>query len=149
VAVLVAFQFLAHDGMEDAWESAERAGMPALDSTILAYMHIGAGILILLLMFFRAYLRLTRGVPAPPADEHWTLQFMAEAVHVSIYILLLLLPISGALAWFLGIEPAADVHEFLTNLLLLAIFLHVAGALFQHFVMRSNVVIRIFRPQRS
>ena len=83
-----------------------------------------------------------------PRDEPLLLRWSGEAVHVSIYILLLLLPVTGSVAWFLGVELAGDAHELLQNLLLAAIALHVAGALFQHFVFRSEVLMRMLLPQR-
>jgi hypothetical protein len=39
------------------------------------------------------------------------------------------------------------VHELLQNVLLVMIALHIAGALFQHFVLRSQVLMRMFRPE--
>jgi cytochrome b561 len=113
----------------------------------LAYLHVAAGISVLLLALMRIYLRLTRGAPAPPADEPRLLQLTAEAVHGTIYLLLFLLPLSGAVAWFLGVKLAGDVHELLQNVLLVMIALHIAGALFQHFILRSQVLMRMFRPE--
>jgi cytochrome b561 len=148
VVVLVAFQFLAHVGIEQAWRASERGEPSPADTMALAYLHIAAGTLVLLLALVRIYLRMTRGAPSPPADEPRLLQLLAEAVHVSIYLLLLLLPLSGAIAWFLGVKAAGDVHELLKSVLLAAIALHVAGALFQHFILRSQVLMRMLRPQR-
>lgn len=146
VVVLVAFQFVAHDGIEDSWRAFRRdEAMPA-DALVLTYLHVAAGILVLLLALARIYLRLTRGVPAPPPDEPRVLHLVAEAVHGSIYLLLLLLPVTGLVAWFLGVKLAGDAHALLQNLLLAAIALHIAGALFQHFVLRSQVLMRMFRP---
>jgi len=149
VVVLVAFQFLAHDGIEESWRAFTRGQSLPDDAAPLTFLHIAAGILVLLLALARIYLRVTRGAPPPPADEPRLLQITAEAVHGSIYVLLLLLPISGSAAWFFGAHAAGDAHEVLKNLLLGAIFLHVAGALFQHFVRRSEVLMRMFRPERS
>ncbi|MGE0501967.1 MAG: cytochrome b [Rhizobiaceae bacterium] len=149
VVVLVAFQFVAHDGIEAAWRAFVRGQPMPVDAATLTLLHIASGITVLLLALVRILLRLTRGVPAPPADEPRLLQIAAEAVHGSIYFLLLALPLTGATAWFFEIEAAAGVHGLLTTLLLVAIVLHVAGALFQHFIRRSDVLMRMFRPQRS
>jgi len=149
VVVLVSFQFLAHDGIETAWRALRRDEPLPVDAGVLTYMHIATGILILVVMLTRIYLRVTRGAPRPPADEPWPLKILAEAVHVAIYGLLLLLPVSGMVAWFFVVEGAANAHEIMTNLLLAALVLHVSGALFQHVVMRSDVVMRMLRPQRD
>lgn len=148
VVVLVTFQFVAHDGIEDAWRAVVSDGQVAGDPSPVAYLHIGAGSLILVLALVRIYLRLTRGAPSPPADEPRILQIIAEAVHGSIYLLLLLLPVTGLVAWFLVVELAGEIHEWLQTFLLLAIALHVGGALFQHVIRRSDVLMRMFKPQR-
>lgn len=148
VAILVAFQFFAHDGIETAWSGFIR-DEEGTGTSALVGLHIATGVLILVLMLVRLWVRVTRGAPPPPADEPRFLQIMAEAVHVAIYVLLILLPVSGAVAWFLGVKPAGDAHELLTKLLLGVIFLHIGGALFQHFVRRSSVLMRMFRPEKA
>jgi len=150
VVVLVAFQFVAHDGIEDAWRSLVRGQSGAdADTAPLAYMHIAAGSLILVLALARIYLRFTRGTPPPPPNEPRLMHITAEAVHGSIYVLLLLLPISGLVAWLFVVEAGGDAHELMQNLLLLAIALHIGGALFQHFVRRSDVLMRMLSPEQS
>ena len=146
VVVLVAFQYVAHSGIEAAWNALRRDEVPPADTAALTYLHIGAGILVLLLAVARIGLRSTRGVPPPPADEPRMLQLLSEAVHVAIYALLLLLPVSGLVAWFLAVPAAGAIHVLLKNALLAAIVLHVAGALFQHFIRRSDVLMRMLRP---
>ncbi len=149
VVFLVAFQFLVHDGMEESWRAYLRGQPAPADGATLTYLHIAAGILTLLLALLRIYFRIARGVPSPPPEEPRPLQIVAAAVHGSIYLLLILLPLSGGVAWFAGVEGAGEAHELMTNLLLAAIVLHVGGALFQHVVLRSQVLIRMFRPQRN
>lgn len=149
VVVLVAFQFLAHAAIEAAWNAFLDGGETPADATILTYMHIAGGLLVLIMALARIYLRATRGAPSPPADEPRLLQVAAEAVHVSIYLFLLLLPVTGMIAWFAGIEGAGYVHMLFTNGLLAAIVLHVTGALFQHFARRSHVLIRMFDPEKD
>ncbi|SMH29951.1 cytochrome b [Mesorhizobium australicum] len=146
VVVLVAFQYVAHSGMEAAWRALRRNEVPPTDTAALTYLHIGAGILVLLLALTRIGLRLTRGAPPPPADEPRLLQLLSEVVHVAIYALLLLLPVSGLVAWFLAVPAAGAIHVLLQNALLAAIVLHVAGALFQHFIRRTDILMRMLRP---
>lgn len=148
VVVLVAFQFVAHDGMETAWRSFVRGEPEPAQATVLANLHVAAGLLVLALVLARLWLRATRGAPPPPADEPRVMQLFAEGVHWLIYLLLLLLPASGIAAWFLGVLPAGDAHALMQSVLLGAIALHVAGALFQHFVRRSDVLMRMLKPQR-
>lgn len=149
VVVLIVFQFVASDAMERSWRALERGeARPAADA-VLTNLHAVSGITILLLVFARIWLRVTRGAPKPPADEPWILHMAAEATHGLLYLLLLAMPVTGAVAWFGGVRLAGATHGLLTNLLLIAVFLHVGGALFQHFVRRTDVVMRMLRPQRD
>lgn len=147
VVVLVVFQFVAHDGMVSAWTAYLDGEQPPAGTGVMSTLHIAGGSLILLMMLSRSYLRFTRGAPPPPADEPRLLQLVAEGVHLALYAILLSLPISGALAWFAGYRLAGTIHDWLTNLLLGAIALHIGGALYQHVVRRSNVLIRMFRAR--
>ena len=149
VVVLVAFQYVAHSGIEAAWNMFLRNGTATAAIPVLAWLHIGAGIAILVLALLRIYLRLTRGAPPPPADEPWLLQISAEAVHIALYGLLLLLPLTGVAAWFLKMPAFGSIHVLLKNTLLVFIALHVAGALVQHFIRRSDVLMRMFRPDET
>lgn len=148
VVFLVAFQYLTHKGIELSWTALERGNAFPSDQMVLTYMHIGAGTLVTMAAVARLYLRSTRGAPPPPEDEPHILQLVSELVHGIIYALLLMLPVTGAIAWFSGISEVGFVHALLTNVLLAAIVLHIAGALFQHLVRRSQVMVRMFRSER-
>lgn len=147
VVVLVAFQYFAHNGIEATWGAMMQHQLPPSNSEKLSFLHVGAGLVILLLALARIVLRVTRGAPAPPADEPRALQLFATTIHLAIYALLILLPSSGLIAWFFAVPVAGATHAFLETALLAAIALHVAGALFQHFVRRSDVLMRMLRPE--
>lgn len=147
VVVLIVFQFVAHQGMERAWRGRFADEAVAADTYKLAYLHIAAGSAVLLLALARLWLRFTRGTPPPPSDEPRIMQLFAEGVHWLIYLLLLLLPITGMIGWFGDVRVVGATHAFMTKLLLGAIVMHVAGALFQHFIRRTDVLMRMFRPQ--
>lgn len=147
VVILVAFQFLAHKAIEAAFKASTDGAASPQGPAVLTSMHIAAGMLILALALWRIYLRITRGAPAPPADEPLVMKFISGTVHGLIYVMLLSLPASGALAWFFDIGSAAAVHEYLQALLLGLIAAHIAGALFQHLIRRSDVMMRMFAPE--
>jgi len=149
VAILVAFQFLAHNAIEAAWNNGSNDVSPSENTAVLVYMHVAGGLLILALALCRIYLRITRGAPEPPRDEPRIMKIISESVHGLIYVLLFSLPVSGAIAWFLDVKPAALIHEYLQSLLLGLIAAHVAGALFQHLVRRSDVMMRMFAPEKG
>lgn len=145
IALLVLLQFLNDDAIGAAWRALRRGTEPA--GGALATAHVVAGIAILVLAVWRIALRLTRGAPPPPAEEARPLRIVAAATHGTLYLLLLAVPLTGLAAWFGGIRPAAGLHETLKTVLMLLIFLHIAGALFQRFVLKTDVVTRMIRPQ--
>jgi cytochrome b561 len=143
VVFLVLFQFLAHQSIEGAWRAYVGNTAPDPDGRGMAYLHIISGLIIFCLALWRLQLRFTIGVPPLPENEPRLLQLLAKATHFLIYALIIGMPISGSLAWFAGITPAAAAHVIAKNVLLALVILHVAGALFQQFVLKSNVLVRM------
>lgn len=146
IALLILVQFLASDGIEDAWDAFEDGEALRSGDLSLAWLHVGIGILVLLLAAVRLWLWLTRGAPPLPDRDPLPARLGAHAVHGLLYLLLFLVPLSGAVAWFAGVEEAADAHEFLKTALLVLVGLHVAGALVQQFVLGTGLLMRMLRP---
>ena len=145
IAALILFQLLVHESMEKAWD-ARMEGGPAEGANPLP--HIIVGSLILILAAVRIVIRLRNGAPPHPAGQPAALGVVANVIHGLIYVLLFVLPISGLVAWFGGIENAADVHGGPLRLALIALVLiHIAGALVQQFVLRSGVLMRMLKPE--
>lgn len=148
IAVLIVVQVVAHEGMETVY-GATRGGPAATESdAFMADLHVAGGIAVFLLALLRVVLRLRRGAPPPPETEHPALRFAARAVHFLFYAIILLMPFSGALAWFGGVEAAAAAHRAGMLIIVALLLLHVAGALYHHFVLKTDVMRRILRPER-
>lgn len=143
VALLVLFQFLASGAIENAWRAYVGNTAPNADGTGMAYLHIASGLLIFCLALWRLWLRFTIGAPPLPENEPKPLQLLAKATHFLIYALIIGMPISGSIAWFAGVQAAAFAHVIAQNVLLGLVVLHVAGALVQHFLLKSNVLSRM------
>lgn len=140
VAALVLFQVFAHDGIAAAW-TGQMDGTLVNEPTPNA--HVIAGVLIFVLVAWRLVLRLGRGVPALPADEPQALKVVAKGTHALFYVLLLAMSLSGAAAWFLGIEAPALAHSAARFVLIPLFVLHVLAALAQHFWFRTDVLRRM------
>lgn len=145
VFVLIALQYILHDAMSEAWEIVEEGGAVAFDPLVAG--HVLGGLLVLGLVIWRLALRARRGAPPPPEAEAPALKLVAKATHGGLYLLMILMPVSGAVAWFRGAEQAAEAHEVLRIVLLALIGLHIAGALYHQFVLRSGLMTRMRRPQ--
>ena len=72
---------------------------------------------------------------------------LAKVVHLGLYALMFMMPISGSVAWFGGVEAAAFGHNVMKVMLLAFIALHFAGALYHQFVLRDGILTRMRRPQ--
>lgn len=142
VVVLVAVQLLLGETMSEAWEAREEGLAVAAPLGALAHVVVGASVL--LIMLYRFYLRRTEGHPPRPEGQPQWASTAGAVTHWALYSLLLLLPLSGAVAWFLGVERAADLHSGPLRLALIAVvLLHAAGALVEHFVFKSPVLKRM------
>jgi cytochrome b561 len=126
--------------------------------------HKTVGLVILAVAVARLVYRLTRGAPADePTLAPWQ-RVVSHVVHWSLYALLIAVPVAG----YVGISlfPALDlfglfklpglvapdkdaastafaVHALLALALVLLIGMHVAAALFHHFIRRDNVLARM------
>lgn len=143
VVLLIAGQFLFNDAIGEAWRAMQRGTEIPFGSLVSA--HIAGGVLIALLALWRLSLRFGRGVPDLPAEEPAAMRIAAHVTHWSLYGLMLLIPVSGAVAWFGGVRDAAEAHEALTSVLLVLIGLHVAAALYHHFVLKTDLMTRMRR----
>ncbi|MFG1351989.1 cytochrome b [Xanthobacter autotrophicus] len=145
VAALVAAQYLFNDAIAEAW-SAYVKGTAALGFDPLVPAHVAGGVLILALVLWRIALRATRGTPPLPEREPPALAVLARATHLAFYGVLIALSVSGALAWFADVRPAAGAHNVLKVVLLALIVLHVLAVIFHQSVLKTSVMRRMVRP---
>lgn len=127
--------------------------------------HKWAGITIFIVLLFRIYWRLTHRPPALPSGMPGWQKRAAEATHMALYVLMLLIPITGWLmssakgfqtVWF-GLVPLPDlldknaelgdllkqIHMLLNFILVATVFAHAGAAFKHHFINRDNVLIRM------
>ena len=146
VFVLVAYQWFTGDDMTDIFHAAH-GGPPAAVNPNWATIHVVVGVAVLLLMVWRLGLRRSEGAPPPP-KQHPALEWLASAVHVGLYLDLVVGALVGLLAYFLIPQLAGLHHLMMRPILLLLLALHVVGALWHRFVVRDDVVTRMIRPAR-
>ncbi|MDZ4310670.1 MAG: cytochrome b/b6 domain-containing protein [Cypionkella sp.] len=143
VAALIVFQMIFGDAMGSAWR-AVREGL-APDMTLAVWAHIIAGIAVLLFVVWRLALRFTRGAPEAPAASVMMMQ-AAKWGHRALYAAMVLAPISGLMAWYGGVESAAEVHELFKPVLILLVLGHVLAALYHQFIRKDGLLLRMKRP---
>lgn len=145
IFLLIAFQLIFGESIADAWRAIRRGEEPGFDPLVAA--HVFVGIAILLLVVWRVVVRLRRGAPRPPEHEPAPLKIAATVTHLALYALMLLMPISGLAAWFGGVEAAGDAHETMKPIIIILVLLHIGGALYQRFILKTDVMTRMVRPQ--
>jgi cytochrome b561 len=147
IAVLIVCQFVFSENMEEAWDAYRQNPDTPLVSGLAAQAHVWGGLAVLAFAIWRLWLRNKRGVPSAPAEEPAILRLAAHVTHITLYALMILMPLTGAALWFGGIGAAAFLHGLLRVPLFFLVILHVLGGLFQHFWFKSNVLNRIVRPE--
>ncbi len=134
--------------------------------------HKTLGIAVLAVAVLRILWMLSQPKPAPLHPDRKLETFAAETVHVLLYGSLLLVPLSGwvehaattgfaPILWPLGqslpfvpqspelAEMAAGAHIVLERVLVVSLFLHIAGALKHRFVDRDQTLARMLPSQAS
>lgn len=138
----------------------------------LTQWHKSGGITVLLLASFRLIWRFTHKPPALPAGTNQFEKFASHLTHMTLYLLMVVLPVSG---WVMvsaspldiqtvlyGVLPwphisyftafperemiegqAALVHLWLGNIILLLVVLHTSAALFHQWVHKDNLISRM------
>lgn len=106
--LLIVQQFVLHEGIAEAWDLVEDGGVPAFDPIVAA--HVLGGMAVLAFALWRLVLRRSRGVPDLPAGGSALTHLAAHLGHYALYALMILMPVSGAVAWFGGVEAAGEAH---------------------------------------
>jgi cytochrome b561 len=157
VAGLVAAQFVV----------ARMAAHLPLGARKLALLgeHKSFGMTVFMLAVIRLAWRLKNPAPPLPTDMHRVERLLARVTHVSFYVLLFAMPLSGwlmssaknySVSWFgtftwpnlIGHNEAAfnffkALHHLLSNVLFAIASLHVLAALKHHFWNRDDVLVRM------
>lgn len=144
IALLIGVQLYNHEGMEGAWRDLQK-GQP-FDADA-AQIHVLVGLAVLLLVIVRVVVRLRRGAPELPPNGNPFLDKVAMATHLLLYGLMLLVPLMGIAAWFLGISIAAGIHGALFAVLMGLIILHTIAALYHQYVLKDGLIRRMIRSK--
>ena len=143
-AILIVQQYLFKDAIAAAWEATTKGLETTFDPLVMA--HVAGGALVMVFALWRLSIKARRGSPVMVGDSG-VQRALAKAAHLGLYALMILMPISGSLAWFGGVDLAAQGHNVLKILLLALVGLHVIGALYHHFVLKDGLINRMRRAE--
>lgn len=141
VAAVVVVQYVFKDAISTAWDAVRSGAAVGFDPLIA--LHVVGGFAILGLMAWRLALRVTHGVPPSDDRKRPVLKQAALIAHWAFYALLIALSVTGGLAWFGKIEAAAAAHGVLKTALIILVGIHVLAALFNQFILKTNVMSRM------
>ena len=145
IAALILVQLTVNIDMQRAF--AQRLTASDLPANFGAAFHATIGLTALALAIVRLAVRTSRGVPEPPQENHPLFNLIGHATHILLYGFLFFMPLTGALAWFTGLELAAVLHELGRLILIPAILLHIGGAIFEETVLGNPIFRRMIRAK--
>lgn len=145
IAALVVLQLVVNEDVQDAFK--DRSDSRPFDGEPGAILHIAVGLTIFALAALRLGIRFVRGVPEPHDTNPALVNWVGHAAHVLLYAFLFAMPLTGAIAWFTGLELSAELHELGRLILIPLILLHALGALAEHFVFHTNSLTRILKSE--
>lgn len=143
-ALLILQQYLLKDAIAAAWDATTMGLNTAFDPRVLA--HVAGGVLVMLFALWRIAIKVRRGTPVMVGDIA-VQRALAGATHVGLYALMILMPLSGSLAWFGRIDLAAQAHNVLKVVVLALVALHMVGALYHQFVPKDGLINRMRRVE--
>ena len=141
VALVIA-QYVLHDSIVNAWELIQSGKSVSFDPLVLS--HVAGGIFIAVIVLIRLRLR--------SINTHETKDLLGNRLsniaHKLLYAILLVMVLSGGMAWFFNIDAAANAHNLFKVLLLITVLGHVLAALYHHFIMKDGLLNRMFLARK-
>ena len=145
IAVLVLIQLIFGDAMSHAIRAANRGTQPTEADQLWADIHYYVGIALLALVIIRIIARWISGTP--PVLERGLMRAAAYASHLLFYIVLILAPILGLLAFYFG-DPFGDLHQLSKPVLIVLIAIHFMAALYHQLWLKDGTLRRIIVPAK-
>ena len=147
-AMLVLFRLIFGDSMTNYVDAAAQGRqLPQFEHTI-GSAHYWVGLTILFLVIVRLTVRLVNGPHRLDGSRPGLMVYAARALHVLFYVLLVGVPVSGLLAFYVW-DWMGDIHAWAKPVLIVLICVHGGAALFHHFVLKDGVLGRILVPARD
>ena len=147
IVAAVLFQLLFGESMTNVVDALEEGTTPGAGDLQLSSAHFWVGIAILVLLVLRLAARILMGAPEL-IGEPGLATLAASAIHWLFYVLLVAVPVTGLLANYVG-DPWGDIHTIGKPIFILLIVLHVAAALYHHFILKDETLVRMLKPRRS
>ena len=142
IAMLITANYFISGGMPEAFD-AMMAGRPV--TGLVPGFHVIVGTMILGLVVLRLVIRLVQGAPVDHGKAGSLSARLAKLGHLALYVLMLVVPAFGAIAWYGKTESTAELHVLTMNVMMILALGHAAVALLHHYVFKDGTLIRMTR----
>lgn len=109
-------------------------------------LHVILGLAALVFVVIRIVVRMKQGAPAAIPSGNDLMDRAAGWVHGILYLLMVLVPVGGLLAWGAGFASMGDVHALGGNALFFLALAHAAVGIFHGVVKKDGVMMRMMKP---
>lgn len=147
IVAAVLFQIIFGESMTNVVDALEEGNAPSAGDLQLSSAHFWVGIAILVLLVIRLAMRVSLGAPEV-IGEPGLATLAASAMHWFFYALLVIVPVTGLLAKYVG-DPWGDIHTIGKPIFIILIVLHAAAALYHHFMLKDETLVRMLKPRNS
>ncbi len=144
MAVLIAAQFLLYPIVLPGWHYLITTHDYYYTWGVIAHLTVGTAVLVLVLLRIRARRRHPAPPPLPGADPR--LETLGRLVHRATYLVMLLIPLTGLVAYFGDLQPVSVLHNALAATMLGLVGMHASAALYHQFIRHDGLLLRMLRP---
>jgi cytochrome b561 len=141
VAVLIVANYFLGEGMEKQLD-AKLEGQ-----TYFTPWHVWIGLAVLALVVLRLVLRFAMGAPETGGVPGSLTQKLGALAHLLLYVLMIGVPLGGAIVWFQGIDALGQPHALAGNILMALAGLHALAGLYHQYVVKDGLLLRMMRPR--
>ena len=108
-----------------------------------SWYHLFFGLTIFLLMVIRFILRIIFGVPKPTKQSSSLTIIVAKIIHWLFYLVLLIVPISGFVAWNTSNLLIGNLHSASVNALYVLVVIHLIAIVYHQIFLEDNLIDRM------
>ncbi len=144
IAILIAAAWLTHENMGRALKTRIETGATGFEGNT---PHVWLGITVFVLVLIRIVVRRVQGAPGPLPGATPLMEKAALWGHRLLYLLMVLTPALGAVAWNAHSETVGELHETVGGTLMLVALAHALVAIWHQYVKKDGSLTRITRPQ--